>query len=168
MPSQNIKHQSGAVLVISLILLLVLTLMGVTSMSVTTSELKIASNQQEHNNSYEGALSVLDTVKRSPAIVWVNVPTADVVAPVPQDVAVSAINGVGTGFEGVAKVSYDHCICAVEGNSLLGDSQDGDPSCNFGRVVQEIVATGNAMTTSQITATSTMVNGVSIGVAACP
>ena len=45
------KQQSGAVLVVALVLLLLLTLTGVTSMSTTTSELKVASNQQAYNSS---------------------------------------------------------------------------------------------------------------------
>ncbi len=156
--SQNIKNQSGAVLVVSLVLLLVMTLMGITSMSVTTSELQIASNQQAHNNSYEAALSVLETTKRSDTVVWNNIVRANT----------QSVSASGTGFTGSAVITYEHCIRGAIGNSLTVESQSGDSSSNFGRVVQEIVATGYAMSNGQQTATTTMVNGVSVKVAQCP
>jgi len=156
--SQNIRNQSGAVLVVSMILLLVMTLMGITSMSITTSELQIASNQQAHNNSYEAALSVLETAKRSGDVVWDNIVRANT----------QSVSASGTGFAGSAVITYESCIRGALGNSLTIESQEGDSSSNFGRVVQEIVATGNAVSGGQVTATTAMVNGVSVKVAQCP
>lgn len=158
----NVKHQSGAVLVISLVLLLVLTLMGVTSMSITTSELQVASNQQAHNNSFEAALSVINTVKLS-GLAWTSGPIAGV-QPAPVTVSAS-----GAGFTGTAVITYAHCMRGVAGTSLTIVTQDGDSSSSFGRVVQEIVVTAQALGSSgQTTATTTLVNGVSIKVARCP
>jgi hypothetical protein len=51
--------QTGAVLVISLVLLTVLTLIGVASMSSSTLELKISSNAQQHNIAFQAAQSRL-------------------------------------------------------------------------------------------------------------
>lgn len=159
MKIQNIKQQSGAILVLALVLLLVMTLMGITSMNVTTSELKIAANQQAHNNSYEAALSTLEAAKRSTTINWqVN----------NRALPAQTADTVGTNFDGTATIVYDHCLRGVAGNSLTRESQEGDSSASFGRVVQQIVAIGNAKSGSDITATTSMVNGVSAAVAYCP
>ena len=163
MMSHNIKHQSGSILVVSLVLLLVMTLMGVTSMSITTSELKIASNQQAHNNSYEGAFSMIDAVRRSTVIAWDNTDRA-----APQNAVADNLDADDSGFSSTAIITYDHCIRGAAGNSLTVEAQDGDSSSNFGRVVQEIFATGNAMKDATVTATTAMVNGISAPVAACP
>lgn len=49
--------QSGAVLVVSLVLLTVMTLIGVASMSSSTLELKISSNFQQRNTAFQAAQS---------------------------------------------------------------------------------------------------------------
>ena len=55
----NMKMQSGTTLVMALILLTVLTLIGVSSMSSSSLELKIASNSQQHNIAFQAAQSSL-------------------------------------------------------------------------------------------------------------
>jgi len=153
------KQQSGAVLIVALVLLLLLTLTGVTSMSTTTSELKVASNQQAYNNSFDSAYSTIETVRRSTDIDWENY---DVSAP-------QSLSTSGPRFKGSALISYDHCQSGVSGNSLTVASQTGDSSGAFGRVVQEIVATGDALNSSNnVIATNVQVNGVSTSVASCP
>lgn len=52
-------RQSGVVLVMSLVMLAVLTLIGVTSMSSSTLEMKVASNMQQHNVAFQAAQSRL-------------------------------------------------------------------------------------------------------------
>lgn len=49
------KHQQGAALVTSLILLTVVTLLAITSMSTNTLEEKMASNSQEMNRAFQTA-----------------------------------------------------------------------------------------------------------------
>jgi len=56
----NFKKQKGVALVIGLVMLLVLTIMGITSMSNTTQELKIACNFQNHNDAFQAAMSCVD------------------------------------------------------------------------------------------------------------
>ena len=56
----NIKKQKGVALVIGLVMLLVLTIMGISSMSNTTQELKIACNFQNHNDAFQAAMSCVD------------------------------------------------------------------------------------------------------------
>lgn len=160
MKAQNINKQSGAILVVSLVLLLVMTLMGVTSMSITTSELKIASNQQAHNNSYEAAFAMLHSVRQGTAMNdagWMNISATPITTSI-----------VEADFESTATMTYAHCLRANAGNSLTVESQTGDSSSLFGRVVQEIVATGTAMKGANVLSTSTMINGVSVPVAGCP
>ena len=161
MMSQNIKHQSGAILVVSLVMLLVMTLMGVTSMSITTSELKIASNQQAHNDSYEAAFSMLHSIRNNTPMDengWMNI---DNTLPITASIA-------ETSFTGAATMTYDHCLRGNAGNSLTIESQDGDSASALGRVVQEIVATGTAVEGVNVLANTTMVNGISASVAYCP
>ena len=55
----EIKKQSGAVLVLALVLLTVLTLIGVTSMSTSQLELRIAGNSKLHHIAFQGAQSRL-------------------------------------------------------------------------------------------------------------
>lgn len=48
-------HQSGAVLVVAMILLVVLTLLGVTAMNTTSLQERIASNTQEQVHAFQAA-----------------------------------------------------------------------------------------------------------------
>jgi type IV pilus assembly protein PilX len=57
------KHQSGVVLVISLIMLLALTLIGVTSSSVTGLETKMAANTKDVNLAFQAAEATLRDVE---------------------------------------------------------------------------------------------------------
>ena len=55
------KHkQNGAVLVVALVLLTVLTLIGVASMQASSLELRAASNAQQYNVAFEAALSRIE------------------------------------------------------------------------------------------------------------
>jgi type IV pilus assembly protein PilX len=51
----NLAHQRGAVLIVSLILLVVLTLLGVSVMNVTQLEERMASNSQEVAQAFQSA-----------------------------------------------------------------------------------------------------------------
>ena len=53
------KHQSGVVLVISLIMLLLLTILGITSMQVNGIEEKMAGNSRDQNIAFQAAESTL-------------------------------------------------------------------------------------------------------------
>lgn len=48
-------RQSGAVLIVAMILLVVLTLLGVTAMNTTSLQERIASNTQEHVHAFQAA-----------------------------------------------------------------------------------------------------------------
>ena len=55
----NYRHQSGAVLAISLIILLLLTLIGLTAAQVTGLEEKMAGNLRDRNLAFQAAESAL-------------------------------------------------------------------------------------------------------------
>lgn len=55
----GINKQSGAVLVLALVMLTVLTLVGVASMDSSSMELKVASNTQEHDVAFQSAQAVI-------------------------------------------------------------------------------------------------------------
>lgn len=54
------RHQQGAVLVISLLLLLIMTLIGVTAMSTTSLEEKMAGNMRDKNVALQAAEAALE------------------------------------------------------------------------------------------------------------
>ena len=56
----NITKQKGAALVIGLLMLLVMTLLGVSSMSTTTTSLKMSINTQIQNSAFQVAATVLN------------------------------------------------------------------------------------------------------------
>lgn len=60
MTIQQIKQQRGAVLMMSLVMLTVLTLIGVSSMTSSTLELKVSSNMQQHDVAFQAAQSAID------------------------------------------------------------------------------------------------------------
>jgi hypothetical protein len=57
MRTKHYRQQSGAALIVALILLLVLTLLGVSAMNTTGLEEKMAANMQEHHRAYNAAQS---------------------------------------------------------------------------------------------------------------
>ncbi len=57
----TLQHERGAALVISLILLLVLTVLGVSTMSTATMEMRMAANDQFLENAFQLAETGLDT-----------------------------------------------------------------------------------------------------------
>jgi len=53
------KKQSGAVLVMALVMLAVMTLIGVSAMTSSSIELKISSNSQEHEIAFQSAQTII-------------------------------------------------------------------------------------------------------------
>ena len=56
------KNQSGVVLVVSLVMLVVITLLGVSNMSVSTTDLRISANSQLKNIAFQASQSTTDMV----------------------------------------------------------------------------------------------------------
>ena len=57
---QQFHRQSGAVLIVSLVMLLVMTIIGVTAMSSATLEEKMASNTMNYNVTFHAAESAIE------------------------------------------------------------------------------------------------------------
>lgn len=64
--SQNMTNQSGAVLITTLVLLLILTLLGLTTMTTSTIEERMAANSQEVSRSFHAADAGLTTAFSNP------------------------------------------------------------------------------------------------------
>lgn len=64
-PWINTKRQTGAVLLISMIMLLLLSLIGATGMQVTTLEEKMAGNTRDSNLAFQNAETTLRGVEKS-------------------------------------------------------------------------------------------------------
>lgn len=60
------RQQTGAALAIGLVVLLMLTILGVSNMNMTTLALKITGNTQNKNQAFQGAGAVLEQVFQAP------------------------------------------------------------------------------------------------------
>lgn len=139
------KKQTGVVLVMSLVMLTVLTLIGVTSMSSATLEMKVASNMQQHNVAFQAAQSRLAFASSPDDSNPINylVPILDLTDPttwVPQYCNASDGCLDGADWKATAEVNYSSCAKGV-GSSL--ESGKGFSYRTF-----EIEATGETLTGS--------------------
>lgn len=122
-PPVVVKREGGAVLVMGLVLLTVLTLIGVSSMSSSTLEMKAAANQQQHNIAFQGAQSRLAfTAKEDPVLKPVNYYIAIDVKADPNTWPVQTCNAAdgcvdGADWTATATISYLDCQKA-SGSSL--------------------------------------------------
>lgn len=71
MMKSGLKKQDGAALVVGLIMLLVMTLIGVTSMNQTRTELKIANNIKNHSDAFQTAALMFERALVDPGIDWI-------------------------------------------------------------------------------------------------
>ncbi|MCW8923538.1 MAG: pilus assembly PilX N-terminal domain-containing protein [Gammaproteobacteria bacterium] len=105
------KNQAGLVLVMSLVMLTVLTLIGVSTMSRSTLEMKVASNMQQHNVAFQAAQSRLAFAGSDDASNPINylIPVPDT-PPYPVQTCNLADGCVdGADWKAVATVNYTDC-----------------------------------------------------------
>lgn len=57
----NLQHQQGAVLIVGLLLLVVITVLAVSGMNTATTELAMARNDQTYENAFQAAEKGLET-----------------------------------------------------------------------------------------------------------
>lgn len=155
------QKQQGAVLILALVMLMVLTLIGVQSMSGSAVELSAASNAQQHNIAFQGAQSRLAFVA-SPNTV---VNPINYLIPIDVDDPPSwpvqtcdPADGCpnGTNWSATATVSYIDCGTGI-GSSL----EEGK---GFAFRMFEVEAVGVAGST---TANSTQINAIRYPVKGC-
>ena len=149
--------QQGAVLVMALVMLTVLTLIGVSSMSSSTLELKVAGNTQQHDIAFQAAQSVIDIAASTDPLNTNNYQvfkTDSSDADFEQLINYASADGEGTGQ---SITTWMGCKKNI-GSSL----EDGKaPVANF----FNINATGMTITGS---ASSMQMQGIRFPAAACP
>ena len=145
---KSIARQSGAALVVGMVVLLIMTLLGISSMSRTTTELKMATNTQMHNSAFQAAAAALKQVLVKPLVTSVNWDdlTGDVVA-------YTATNLMSTEME--ISVVYVGCRLAPAGFSMTGNSG------SFKGLIHEVTGTGRMINANgDVLSSSTQIMGV--------
>jgi len=142
-PPGHTCKQSGAVLVMALVMLTVLTLIGVTSMSSSTLELKISSNSQQRNVAFQAAQSRIAFASADDASNPINFLIAIDLANPPWPVQTcNSADGCpdGSGWTATADVEYLDC------SKGLGSSMEAGKG--FSYRFFEIRSTGQTSTGS--------------------
>lgn len=153
--------QQGAVLVLALVMLTVLTLIGVQSMSSSSLELKVAANAQQHNIAFQAAQSRLAFASKAdtanPIVFLIAIPDPN--NPPVQFCNAPACPSGGSGSTAwVATAQVDYLDCAKG----LGSSLEAGKG--FSYRMFEITAIGE---TSTLSARSTQVGAVRYPVKDC-
>ncbi|MDH5473108.1 MAG: pilus assembly PilX N-terminal domain-containing protein [Gammaproteobacteria bacterium] len=162
----HINKQKGAALVVGMVVLLIMTLLGISSMRTTTTELKIASNDQAYNTSFQAAASIFEFALDGPSdpatgpnIDWANAIDSSN-NPVTQTV-INFNNAALNNASASADAVYTDCRKVVLGSSLRGPA--------FRGLVHEIRAIGNATNSGgDLLATSRQTLGVQTIRPGCP
>lgn len=114
MNTADIKKQSGAVLVMALVMLAVLTLIGVASMDSSSLQLKVASNIQEHEVAFQAAQAAI-------AFVVSDDPDNTIdyhdISDTPQTISYPGTNSAITEISGDVVVTHVGCTAGI-GDSL--------------------------------------------------
>ena len=112
---QNIPRQEGAALVVGLIVLLIMTLLGISSMSLSISELKMANNLQMQNLASQSALSVVALITdENSASATIQALKWDISTP--QTVSNVTTSSITSGSVTTsANIDYAGCVNSVEG-----------------------------------------------------
>lgn len=157
LPIHSCRHrQQGAALVVGLVILLVMTMIGVSSMGSMTTELRIATNIQTHQVAFQAAAGGLQNVLRDNAIVWNDY--ADGVGTL-----ITTQPGVyGTASDGqvaTMEIKFAGCKKNALGESISGGSSSGGSSVFL---IHEIAVTGEAYdsTGADVIGTSRQVLGI--------
>jgi type IV pilus assembly protein PilX len=151
----KINRQSGAVLIVSLVILTVLTLIGVASMSSSTLELKVASNAQQHDTAFQAAQNIIEIIASTSPLNTVNYQVFKT-DPSATDYEQNLSYTSTDGSTAQTVVTYSGCKAQI-GSSI---EEGKGLSVNFFRAR----ATG---TTSTGSATSIQMQGIRYPAAAC-
>lgn len=116
------QTQTGAVLVMSLVLLTVMTLIGVATMSGSSMEMRVASNMQQFNVAFQGAQSRIEFAASAspgnPVNYKINIPNLEDTTTWPIQNCDPAQNCFdGTKWAATATANYKGCAKGY-GNSL--------------------------------------------------
>lgn len=111
------KNQSGVALVVSLVMLVVITLLGVSNMTVSTTDLRISANSQLKNIAFQASQSTTDMVislqTQAGADNFTNLTARDYTYP--NDVAAAP---EANQARGTARLEFVGCQSPVPGYSI--------------------------------------------------
>jgi len=152
MKSHAIVHQNGAALVVGLIVLLVMTLIGISSLNMTTTELKMAGNLQAYDISFQAADAVMQqAIWQDNTVDWSSDQTMTV-----------TYTALDSSSSAEATIDYLDCRNNPTGYSLTMDE-------TFKGVVHSMVAVGSALNGLGFAiATSTQEMGIETIRPGCP
>jgi len=151
------RQQSGAALVIGLIILLVMTLLGVTSMNTSRTELKIAANIQNRSVAFQTAETATQRVLISSATLWGDI----------DNIQQFSFAPTGQDYSAATEMQFEDCRNNPEGYSLEGDGVgDGTGSSNKA-VVHNVKSVGSALSSGTAVAKSSVVVGIQTMLAGC-
>lgn len=149
-----IKNQNGAALIVGLIVLLVMTLLGVSSMSSITTELKIANNSQTHMTAFQVAASGINAALDEASTIVLDAGGTRVMNYETPDTNENSISTV--------TATYAACLTVPYGYSLTQD-------VTMKGVVQDIRSVAEVRNADdEILGMSTHVNGVQVIRPGCP
>lgn len=126
---KQLSHkQSGVVLVIGLLMLLVITMVGVTAMSGTTTNERMTANHQFQTLSFQAAESAIHDVFNVPSVTpamadtnWRNLP-----APNNYDVNIHDGTGNNIGIQAQANIQFCGEVTPAETQIKNGNADPGD------------------------------------------
>ena len=164
---QNIPRQEGAALVVGLIVLLIMTLLGISSMSLSISELKMANNLQMQNIGFQSALAVTDLITDEDSA-SASIQALKWEISTPQTVGNVTTNSIASGsITTSANIDYAGCINSVEGFEISSSDQEGGSGA-FKGVVHEVSAVGGVMSGTNVLSTAALLDGVRTVRPGCP
>jgi type IV pilus assembly protein PilX len=148
MKSNFHNKQQGAALVVGLIVLLIMTILGVASMSATTTELKIANNLQTKNFAFQAAetatVAISDTTSAVAAIKAIDWGSDNPSPPLPDIVTTTVASGTASAS---ANIRYVGCMNTPINFEISSGDQEGGSSA-YKALVHDIDV--NATVTSGI------------------
>jgi type IV pilus assembly protein PilX len=114
MPTKS--RQSGAALIVSMVMLMVLTMLAISTMSTASLEVTMAGNDQYSENAFQLAETGLDQYI---ATVAVNPGCANTLNPDVCDIAVTNVTEMGGSYQAQASYLNDFDGCAGSSKGLL-------------------------------------------------
>lgn len=163
----NACKQQGAALVVGLVVLLVMTMLGISGMSTTTNQLRMANNLQTHQVAFQATEAVAAFFAEGKHPEDDNPFTIDWKSDQPQ--LISNLDPAGDGSASTdLQVIYVGCNTVAVDQSLTLENQDG--TSGTPAPVHDLVIVSSALNASgdPIGQKNNRVNGVQTMVAGCP
>lgn len=156
----NLGKQNGAALIIGLLMLLVMTLLGVTSMSTSTTALKMSVNTQIQNSAFQVAATALNhSLVNSPDSA-LNVDWGNTTANILVVDSVQKLDQAGTVPNSQMGATIQYIACA---KNIIGESADARA------LVHKVTGTGSITNdVGTVISSNVQVIGVRSPAAGCP